>query len=134
MRFFERFGSYYNGNLNEARVRWSYRASERLSFDFSQQWNKFQLPVPGGDFSVLFGGFQTNYSFSRFLMLTALVQVNTANNQAFSGTVRLRWNYRPDSDFFIIYTAGQRFASLETNAPQYYQNSLTAKLTYSWQR
>jgi len=132
MRFFERFGSYYNGNLNEARVRWSYRASERLSFDFSQQWNKFQLPVPGGDFSVLFGGFQTNYSFSRFLMLTALVQVNTANNQALTGTVRLRWNYRPDSDFYIIYTAGQRFASLETNAPQYYQNSLTAKLTYSW--
>ena len=37
MRFFERFGSYYNGDLNEARVRWSYRASERLSFDFSQQ-------------------------------------------------------------------------------------------------
>src|SRR6516165_3831203 len=85
MRFFERFGSYYNGNLNEARVRWSYRASERLSFDFSQQWNKFQLPVPDGDFSVLFGGFQTNYSFCRFLMLTALVQVNTANNQAFTG-------------------------------------------------
>jgi hypothetical protein len=115
----------------EARVRWSYRSTERLSFDFSQQWNKFQLPVPGGDFSVLFGGFQTNYSFSRFLMLTALVQVNTANNQAFSGTVRLRWSYRPDIDFFIIYTAGQRFASLETNAPQYYQNSLTAKRTYS---
>ena len=132
MRFFERFGTYYNGRLNEARVRWSYRASERLSFDFSQQWNKFELPVPGGDFSVLFGGFQTNYSFSRFLMLTALVQVNTANNQAFSGTVRLRWNYRPDSDLYIIYTAGQRFASLETNAPQYYQNSLTVKLTYSW--
>jgi len=134
MRLFERFGSYYNGSLNEARVRWSYRASERLSFDFSQQWNKFRLPVPGGDFSVVFGGFQTNYSFSRFLMLTALVQVNTANNQAVSGTVRLRWNYRPDSDFYIIYTAGQRFASLETNAPQYYQNSLTAKLTYSWRR
>ena len=132
MRFFERFGTYYNGRLNEARVRWSYRASERLSFDFSQQWNKFELPVPGGDFSVLFGGFQTNYSLSRFLMLTALVQVNTANNQAFSGTVRLRWNYRPDSDLYIIYTAGQRFASLETNAPQYYQNSLTVKLTYSW--
>ena len=67
MSFYERFGSYYNGRLNEARVRWSYRANERLSFDFSQQWNRFRLPVPGGDFSVLFGGFQTNYSFSRFL-------------------------------------------------------------------
>jgi hypothetical protein len=117
--------------LNQARVRWSDRAGERLSFDFSQQWNKFQLPVPGGNFAVLFGGFQTNYSFSRFLMLTASLQVNTANNQALTGTVRLRWNYRPDSDLYIIYTAGQRFASLETNAPQYYQNSQTAKLTYS---
>jgi hypothetical protein len=64
-------------------------------------------------------------------MLTTLVQVDTANNQAFTGTVRLRWNYRPGSDLYIIYTAGQRFASLETNAPQYNQNSLTAKRTYS---
>ncbi len=45
MSFYERFGSYYNGRLNEARVRWSYRANERLSFDFSQQWNRFQLPI-----------------------------------------------------------------------------------------
>ena len=89
MSFYERFGSYYNGRLNEARVRWSYRANERLSFDFSQQWNRFRLPVPGGDFSVLFGGIQTNFSFSRFLSLSALVQLNTANNQAVSGNVSL---------------------------------------------
>ena len=132
MSFYERFGSYYNGRLNEARVRWSYRASERLSFDFSQQWNRFRLPVGGGDFSVLFGGFQASYSFSRFLTLSTLIQLNTANNQAVTGNVRLRWNYRPDSDLYIIYTAGQRFASLESNAPQYYQNSLTIKATYSW--
>jgi hypothetical protein len=50
-------------------------------------------------------------------MLAALVQVNTANNQALIGSVRLRWNYRPDSDLYIIYTAGQRFARLETNEP-----------------
>ena len=55
-----------------------------------------------------------------------------SEQSSLTGTVRLRWNYRPDSDLYIIYTAGQRFASLETNAPQYYQNSLTAKLTYSW--
>jgi hypothetical protein len=132
MSFYERFGSYYNGRLNEARVRWSYRANERLSFDFSQQWNRFRLPIEGGNFSVLFGGFQTNYSFSRFLTLSTLIQLNTANNQAVTGNVRLRWNYRPDSDLFIIYTAGQRFASLDTNALQYYQNSLTIKATYSW--
>jgi hypothetical protein len=45
----------------------------------------------------------------------------------------LRWNYRPDSDFFVIYTAGQRFASLvAANPPQFYENRFAIKATYSW--
>jgi hypothetical protein len=131
--FFERFGTYYNGRLNEARIRSTYRANERLSFNFSEQWNRFRLPVPGGDFSVLVGGLQTNYSFSRFLTLSALAQMNTANREAVSANIRLRWNYRPDSDLYVIYTAGQAFASLvSSNPPQYYENRLAIKFTYSW--
>jgi hypothetical protein len=143
--FFERFGTYYNGNLNEARIRSTYRASQRLSFSFAEQWNRFRLSVvtdsagnllPGaGNFSVVFGSFQTNYSFSRFLTLSTLLQMDTANNQAASANVRLRWNYRPDSDLFVIYTAGQRFASLvAANPPQFYENRFAIKFTYSWQR
>ena len=129
----ERFGTYYNGRLNEARVRGTYRASERLSFDFGEQWNRFRLPVHGGDFSVLFGDFQTNYSFSRFVTLSTLVQMNTADREAASANIRLRWNYRPDSDLYVIYTAGQRFASLvAANPPQFYENRLAIKFTYSW--
>jgi hypothetical protein len=133
VNLFERFGTYYNGRLNEARVRSTYRASERLSFNFSEQWNRFRLPVAGGNFSVLVGSLQTNYSFSRFLTLSALAQMNTANRQAVNANVRLRWNYRPDSDLYVIYTAGQAFASLvSTNPPQFYQNKLAIKFTYSW--
>ena len=142
--FFERFGTYYNGHLNEARVRATYRASERLSFNFAEQWNRFRLGLvtgpagtvlPGavGDFSVVFGSFQTNYSFSRFLTLSTLLQMDTANNQAASANIRLRWNYRPDSDLYVIYTAGQRFASLvAANPPQFYENRFAIKFTYSW--
>jgi len=131
--FFERFGTYYNGRLNEARVRSTYRNNERLSFNFSEQWNRFQLPVEGGDFSVLVGSLQTNYSFSRFLTLSAIAQMNTANREAVSGNVRLRWNYRPDSDLYVIYTAGQIFASQDSaNPPQFYENRLAIKFTYSW--
>lgn len=133
VRLFERFGSYYNGNLNEARIRGTWRANERLSFDFGEQWNQFRLPIPDGNFSVLFGNFQTNYSFSRFLTLSSLVQMNTANREAASANIRLRWNYRPDSDLYVIYTAGQRFASLlAANPPQFYENRLAMKWTYSW--
>jgi len=142
--FFERFGTYYIGRLNEARIRATYRANERLSFSAAEQWNRFRLglvtdetdhllPRSSGNFSVVFGSFQTNYSFSRFLTLSALIQMDTANTQAASANIRLRWNYRPDSDLFFIYTAGQRFASLvAANPPQYYENRMAIKFTYSW--
>jgi hypothetical protein len=142
--FFERFGTYYNGHLNEARIRASYRASVWLSFNFAEQWNRFRLgatadpagnplPAGSGNFSVVFGSFQTNYSFSRFLTLSTLLQMDTANIQAASANIRLRWNYRPDSDLFVIYTAGQRFASLvAANPPQFYENRFQVKFTYSW--
>jgi hypothetical protein len=144
VNLFERFGSYYNGHLNEARVHATYRASERLSFNFAEQWNRFALgattdpagnplPVGSGNFSVVFGSFQTNYSFSRFLTLSTLLQMDTANNQGASANIRLRWNYRPDSDLYVIYTAGQRFASLvAVNPPQFYENRFAIKFTYSW--
>jgi uncharacterized protein DUF5916/cellulose/xylan binding protein with CBM9 domain len=144
MSFFERFGTYYNGRLNEVRVRASYRATERLSFTLSGQWNRFRLgettdlagnPLPpgAGDFSVVVGNLQTNYSFSRFLTLSALGQVDTANAQPVSANIRLRWNYRSDSDLYVIYTAGQRFASLvAANPPEFYENRFAVKFTYSW--
>jgi hypothetical protein len=145
INLFERFGTYYNGRLNEARVRGTYRANERLSFNFAEQWNRFRLGAvtdssatalsnQAGNFSVVFGSFQTNYSFSRFLTLSCLLQMDTANNQAASANIRLRWNYRPDSDLYVIYTAGQRFATLvAVNPPQFYENRFAIKFTYSWQ-
>jgi hypothetical protein len=60
-------------------------------------------------------------------------QMDTANTEAATANIRLRWNYRPDSDLYVIYTAGQRFASLiATNPPQFYENRFAIKFTYSW--
>jgi hypothetical protein len=132
-RSYPGIGNRSAGHLNEARVRATYRANERLSFSLSEEWDRLRLPVPGGDFSVVVGGFQTNYSFSRFLTLSALVQMDTANTQAASANIRLRWNYRPDSDLYVVYTAGQRFASLvAANPAQFYENRFAIKYTYSW--
>lgn len=103
-------------------------------FNFSQQWDRFRLPISGRDFSVVFGSLQTNYAFSRFLTLSTIFQVNTSNTQAGSANIRLRWNYRPDSDLFLIYTVGQQFASLvAANPAQFTENRFTVKYTYSWQ-
>jgi uncharacterized protein DUF5916/cellulose/xylan binding protein with CBM9 domain len=132
-QFFERFGSYYNGRLNELWVRATYRANERMSFSFSPQWNRFRLPAPERNFSVLFGALETDYAFSRSFSLSTILQIDTANSQAASANIRLRWNYRPDSDFYAIYTAGQQFASLAAVTPaQFYQNRFVVNYTYSF--
>jgi hypothetical protein len=133
VQFYERFGSYYNGRLNELRMRTTYRANQRLSFSLGPQWNRFRLPLPDGNFSVIFGALETDYSFSRFLSLSTILQINTADAQAASANFRLRWNYRPDSDLYVIYTAGQKFASLAAVKPaQFYEHRFVVKYTYSF--
>jgi len=132
---FERFGTYYNGHLNEARYRIGYRPNQRLSLSNFTQWDRFRLPVTGGEFSILVAGLEADYSFSRFLSLSTVVQANTSNAQALTANIRLRWNYRPDSDFFIIYTAGPQFANLaEINPIAINQHRLSIKFTYSFLR
>ena len=132
---YDRFGSYYNGRLNEARYRISYRPNKHVMLSNFTQWDRFRLPVPGGDFSILLAGIQADYAFSRFLSFSTVVQANTSNAQALTANIRLKWNYRPDSDFFIIYTAGPQFANLaETNPTAINQQRLSIKFTYSFLR
>lgn len=131
---FERFGTYYSGHLNEARVRTTYRASSRFSFSTTTLWDRFRLPQ--GNFSVALASLGANYSFSRFLTTSALVQLDTSNTQAVSANFRLRYQFRDDDPFsnlFIIYNTGTRFASLSgSNLQQLREDRFEVKLTYSF--
>jgi hypothetical protein len=129
--FFERFGGYYGGTLNEFRVRAIYRPTAKFSASLTQTWNRFRLPQ--GSFSVDLASLQGNYSFSRFLSLSSTLQMDTANTQAMSANIRLRYNYRPDSDLFVIYNLGTQFVSLAAANPQQTRETRFAiKFTYSF--
>jgi hypothetical protein len=54
------------------------------------------------NFSVVLTSLQGSYSFNRFLTSSSLIQLDTPNTQAFSANVRLRYNYRPDSDLYPL--------------------------------
>ncbi|PYU89902.1 MAG: hypothetical protein DMG25_18105 [Acidobacteria bacterium] len=128
---FNRFGTYYDGHLIESSVRTNYRPTARFSLATTARWNKFSLPE--GKFSVVLASAQANYSFSRFLTTSALIQMNTSNAQAVSANLRLRYNYRPDSDFYVIYNVGTRFASLAAANPQQLRETrFEVKYTYSF--
>lgn len=131
--FFERFGGYYGGTLNEFRVRGNYRASPKFSISASETWDLFRLPVPNGNFSVVLASLQGNYSFSRFLTFTTILQMDTSNTRGASANLRLRYNYRPDSDLYIIYNVGTQFASIApANPPQVRETRFAVKYTYSF--
>ena len=59
--------------------------------------------------------------------------MDTANTQAVSANIRLRYNYRPDCDLFIIYNVGTQFASLAAANPQHVRETRFAvKWTYAF--
>jgi Domain of unknown function (DUF5916) len=131
--FFERWGGYYGGTLNEFRVRVNYRPTAKFSISASETWDRFSLPLPNGNFSVVLASLQANYSFNRFLTFTSLIQMDTSNTQAVSANLRLRYNYRPDSDLYIIYNVGTQFASIApANPPQVRETRFAVKWTYSF--
>lgn len=131
--FFERFGGYYGGTLNEFRVRANYRPTAKFSISAMETWDRFRLPLPNGNFSVVLASLQGNYSFSRFLTFTSLIQMDTSNTQAVSANLRLRYNYRPDSDLYIIYNVGTQFASIApANPPQVRETRFAVKWTYAF--
>ena len=76
---------------------------------------------------------QGNYSFTRFLSFTSLIQMDTSNAQAVSANLRLRYNYRPDSDLYVIYNVGTQFVSIApANPPQVRETRFAVKWTYSF--
>jgi len=131
--FFERFGGYYGGTLNEFRVRVNYRPTAKFSISASETWDRFQLPLPNGNFSIVLASLQGNYSFNRFLTFTSVIQLDTSNTQAVSANLRLRYNYRPDSDLYVIFNEGTQFTSIApANPPQVRETKFAVKWTYSW--
>jgi hypothetical protein len=129
----ERWGGYYTGTLNETIFNAQYRPGSHLAMGLTNTLNSFRLPQ--GDFNVLLAGLQVSYAFNRFVNLTTFLQGNTADDQAISANVRLRYTFRPDSDLFVIYNLGSRFQSLNgQNLASLRESRFAVKMSYSWSR
>jgi len=119
------WGDFYSGQRDEITAGATYRPNAHLLFDFSNSFNSVRLPQ--GEFTTnLFAG-RVNYNFSRKLLTSALMQLNSAARLS-TINIRVRYIYKPNSDFFVIYnqTTG---AGLER--PSYsFQVKLTRDFTF----
>ena len=120
-----KWGDFYSGKRDEITAGATFRPNPHLLFDISDSFNRVRLPQ--GDFTTNLIAGRVNYNFSRKLLTSALMQVNSAARLT-AVNIRLRYIYRPNSDLFVIYnqTTG---AGLER--PSYsFQVKLTRDFTF----
>ena len=95
-------GEFYDGHINavtlsSARV----SVSTRLSVEPSVSINDVTLPA--GDFTTTVLRARSDYAFSPRMFASGLVQYSS-NDLVFSSNLRFRWEYRPGSELFVVYT------------------------------
>ena len=92
--------------------------SSQFSVEPSISVNRIDLPE--GRFTTRLVGTRTTYTVTPLMFVSALLQYNSSND-ALSTNVRLRWEYLPGSELFVVYneqrdTLAPRFPELENRA------------------
>jgi hypothetical protein len=95
-------GQFYNGTLTAigfttARV----ALLEQFSVEPTISINRFDTPA-GAVVTRLYRA-RSDYGFSPLMFASALLQYSSAD-RAFSSNLRFRWEYRPGSELFVVYT------------------------------
>ncbi|MBX7223054.1 MAG: carbohydrate binding family 9 domain-containing protein [Blastocatellia bacterium] len=121
----EAWGEFYTGQRVESSATIVFRPNTHFSFEATESHNLVRLPQ--GNFSTNLLSSRLTYNLSNKLLTSTLVQLNSAAKLT-SLNFRLRYIYRPNSDFFLIFnhTTGQ---GLERPSFQ-----LQFKLTYYWRK
>jgi hypothetical protein len=79
------------------------------------------VDLPQGRFNTTLVTTRTTYTLTPLMFVSALVQYNSSNS-TLSTNVRLRWEYQPGSELFVVYNEGRdtltpsRFPELETRS------------------
>jgi hypothetical protein len=97
-------GSFWGGDKTEIGYRGRVELSYRFYLEPGLTFNV--LDLPGGDVTTKLISTRATYTFSPRVFTSALIQYNSSSN-SLSNNYRLRWEYRPGSDLFVVYSDGR---------------------------
>ena len=103
-------GGYFDGRITSVDLsRGRVDLFPRLSVEpsFSLNW----IDLPAGSFRTDLLRARVNYTFSPRMFFSGLFQYNSTL-RAFGANLRLRWEYSPGSELFVVYTAEQELDPL----------------------
>ena len=113
------YGTFYNGRkLTLSAARGRMPLTDRMSLEPTYSFNRVRLVQ--GEFSTHLAGSRVTYTMTPLMFVSALVQYNSGSN-AVSTNARLRWEYKPGSELFVVYneernTLTPRFPDLSTRS------------------
>ncbi len=107
------YGGLYGGDqhvfgINTARL----AITPKLAVEPAITFNWIDLPY--GSFTTKLIRTRTTYTFTPRIFASAFVQYNSTNS-TFSTNLRLRWEYEPGSEFFVVFTQDQNMNPLSPN-------------------
>jgi hypothetical protein len=117
-------GSLYGGDRTDFSYRGRVELSPRLSVEPGVSFNWVDLP--GAQFTATLLSGRGMLSFSPRMFVAALVQYNSTSH-LMTTNLRFRWEYRPGSDVFLVYSDGRD--TLGTGFPTLSNRGVTLKLT-----
>ena len=94
-------GSFYSGDkttlsASQGRI----RLTDQISIEPTYSLNRVSLRE--GDFTTQLLGTRATYTITPVMFVSALVQYNSGND-TMATNARLRWEYRPGSELFVVY-------------------------------
>jgi hypothetical protein len=118
------YGSFYSGRkltvgFSQGRV----EITRRMSIEPSAAVNHIDLA--GGSFLTGVGGFRATYTMTPLMFVSALLQYNS-DSRAVSGNLRLRWEYQPGSELFIV--LNEERSTLTPSFPRLQNRALIVKV------
>jgi hypothetical protein len=94
-------GTFYDGHRTAVSIGRG-RLALTPQFAIEPTYSINQVDLPQGSFTTHLAGSRVIYTMSPRMFASGLVQYNSSNN-AVTANVRLRWEYRPGSELFIVY-------------------------------
>jgi uncharacterized protein DUF5916 len=94
-------GPFYGGHKTAVSLR-SARMNAGVRFALEPILSVNHVRVPIGEFTAALAGTRTTYTMTPQMFVSGLLQYNSSTN-TMSTNARLRWEYRPGSELFVVY-------------------------------
>jgi len=96
------FGGKFGGDRTIISPTIDYRIGDKFSSSLSVNYNSYDLPVPGGDFSVTLSRLRLSYSFTPKILLQLLMQYND-DHETLSTNLRFSWLRTANTGLYLVY-------------------------------